>query len=37
VYRPYLLFKHLVARGDIGADFVANYAAWQRAQARRNC
>lgn len=29
---PYVLFKRLVERGDIGADFAANDAAWQRAQ-----
>jgi toxin YhaV len=28
---PYEVFKRLVARGDIGADFEANRGAWRRA------
>lgn len=28
---PYTLFRRLVERGEIGADFAANYAAWQTA------
>lgn len=29
---PYEVFKRLVARGKIGADFEANLAAWKRVQ-----
>ena len=28
---PYVVFKQMVARGDIGPDFEANLQAWQRA------
>ncbi len=31
---PYERFKRLVERGEIGADFGQNYAAWQQAQER---
>lgn len=32
---PYAIFERLARRGEIGADFEANYAAWQRATASK--